>query len=795
MKNTQINSLQNPIDTGYIPLQEFRNHLQQEIESPYHSKFSFSKLIQIFHAKSKSSPNSSLAEPIARLESVELKLRQEAHSWESLSQHEDFEPLMRYLLPSFFFQGQMGFIKGPFEHHQFRYQTEAFRELLVSDRWELKVDAQKFMSANSQNILMAGATVLNTFYKQQAEIHTAEGMTLRDRETKMERHYKFNVQLDYLEVRAVKPVKKLSKKQIHELLNNLYDEQLWLRYIPPENFVFEGFVIGYLSDVTQAEILSTVKEMAANEGGKSGHENDLNYLEILVRSYLDMPDLQFGALQTVQGPWIESLTWCLLRSYESSMMRSSLEDLDSAYGKLMHTEEPFIVEDLQKRKHISALEKALMERGVRSLLLAPLTDDEGRIVSIFELASPKPYCFSQFTLLQLAEFISLFAMGANKFIQEMDNSIRLTLQQEFTSIHPSVEWKFKRVASKYFWEHTVEQQQTRPDPIVFKDVYPLYGQADIVGSSKQRNHSIQADLTENLESLYQVLIACRKAVRFHLFDVYAEKVKAHSERLNEGGFDSSDESVIVELLTEQIHPLLRKLRPRFPQLPQEMLDKYFDSLDPELAIVYRYRKAYENSVSMLNQTISNHLLQEEEKMQQILPHYFEKFQTDGVEYNLYVGQSLLEEGEFHSFYLRDFRLWQLILMCDITRLVEQQSKSFPVPLTTAQLIFVFNSSLSIRFQMDEKKFDVDGAYNVRYEIIKKRIDKAYIKGTDERLTQAGKIAIIWLQEKDRQEYQEYLDHLVHNGYISAEIEDLELEKMQGVEGLKAIRVQVIADKN
>lgn len=97
--------------------------------------------------------------------------------------------------------------------------------------------------------------------------------------------------------------------------------------------------------------------------------------------------------------------------------------------------------------------------------------------------------------------------------------------------------------------------------------------------------------------------------------------------------------------------------------------------------------------------------------------------------------------------------------------------------------------------MDEKKFDVDGAYNVRYEIIKKRIDKAYIKGTDERLTQAGRIAIIWLQEKDRLEYQEYLDHLVHNGYISAEIEDLELEKMQGVEGLKAIRVQVIADEN
>jgi hypothetical protein len=113
-----------------------------------------------------------------------------------------------------------------------------------------------------------------------------------------------------------------------------------------------------------------------------------------------------------------------------------------------------------------------------------------------------------------------------------------------------------------------------------------------------------------------------------------------------------------------------------------------------------------------------------------------------------------------------------------------------VPLETAQLIFVFNSSLSIRFEMDEKQFDVDGAYNIRYEIIKKRIDKAYIKGTDERLTQARKIAIVWLQDGDQQEYQEYLEHLVLNGYISPEIENLELEKMQGVEGLKAIRITV-----
>ncbi|NRA52027.1 MAG: GAF domain-containing protein, partial [Phaeodactylibacter sp.] len=417
-------------------------------------------------------------------------------------------------------------------------------------------------------------------------------------------------------------------------------------------------------------------------------------------------------------------------------------------------------------------------------------DHEGRVVGIFELGAPGPYRFSHVTLFQLDEFISLMETGTNTFLSEMENAISLTVQEEFTSIHPSVEWKFRAVASKCYWERVIDQRQAMPDPIVFKDVYPIYGQADIVSSSKQRNKSIQADLTENLEKVYEVILQCREKVRFHLLDIYAEKVKVHLEKLSAGSITSSEESIVVELLTRHIHPLLRQLQERFPQLPQETMDTYFSDLDTDLDIVYKSRKAYEDSVTHINQAISHFLLQEEDKMQQILPHYFEKFQTDGVEYNLYLGQSLLEEGKFDKFYLRDFRLWQLIMMCEVTRLVEREANNMPVPLQTAQLIFVFNSSLSIRFEMDEKQFDVDGAYNIRYEIIKKRIDKAYIKGTDERLTQAGKIAIVWLQEKDRLEYQEYLDHLVTKGYILPEIEDLDLEKMQGVEGLKSTRITV-----
>ena len=68
--------------------------------------------------------------------------------------------------------------------------------------------------------------------------------------------------------------------------------------------------------------------------------------------------------------------------------------------------------------------------------------------------------------------------------------------------------------------------------------------------------------------------------------------------------------------------------------------------------------------------------------------------------------------------------------------------------------------LAIKFRMDEKKFDVDGAYNIRYEIIKKRIDKANIKGTEERLTVPGKISIVYSQDKDALEYIKYINFFI-----------------------------------
>ena len=101
-----------------------------------------------------------------------------------------------------------------------------------------------------------------------------------------------------------------------------------------------------------------------------------------------------------------------------------------------------------------------------------------------------------------------------------------------------------------------------------------------------------------------------------------------------------------------------------------------------------------------------------------------------------------------------------------------------------------HAPLAIRFRFDEKRFDVDGAYNVRYEIMKKRIDKAVLRGTTERLTQPGKIALVYSQPAEAAEYKQYIAYLQSLRFLTPEVEYLELDELQGVTGLRALRVTV-----
>ncbi|MEM9836328.1 MAG: GAF domain-containing protein [Bacteroidota bacterium] len=777
----------------YMPLRTFLEMMQKTEEpNPYKSTFSFKPFLEKMQERKRGVQHilngvdtSFMTQTISKMVDI-LDV-------DKLDTPEKRQEVISILFPALFFEGQLGFVGKPFSK-EFYFMTPAMEAIFTSDEWEIKVQGMLEKGKMGSPAMDAGQLILRTFHGQSFGDNTYQTMTFRNRHTGLERHYKVNIVMDYIKTTPLQNIEELGECDLYKLYNQWENEDRWLEQFPPCDYVFEGLVVGYIQDVTETEVISQIKEMLIGEAEEDPLEPDhvRGELNRQISSYLDMPDLDFGNLINRSFKYANLSAWSLAGNVEvlGSFNQQDLEG-SATYGEAIRTEQAVIIGDLRRVDDATPIDHLLLDKGYRSLLLIPQKDRNGKHLGVMEFASKKTYRFNQQILHKLSEIISLFNMGTNRWIQELDNRINFFIQKQFTYIHPSVEWKFQEVSQKFLLSPpTKDGSKQNLEEVGFKDVFPLYGQADIVGSSNIRNESIQADMLDNLRRVQQVIQAFRQQLEFQLFDLYLMNTEDFVQRLEAGNYVSSDESQIVELLTELIHPLLQQVVEKHPYLPQGIYQEYLDYLDPKLNIVYRKRKNYEESVHLLNDLISNYIDGEVTKKQEVLPHFFEKYITDGVEYNIYLGQSILAEGEFNHFYLKDFRLWQFMLMCEVTRLIEKNRNSFPVPLTTAQLIFVYNNALSICFNMEEKQFDVDGAYNVRYEILKKRIDKAVIKGTKERLTQAGKVAIVWLQEKDRIEYLEYIDLLLKKGYITDDIEELELERLQGADGLKALRVTV-----
>jgi hypothetical protein len=380
-------------------------------------------------------------------------------------------------------------------------------------------------------------------------------------------------------------------------------------------------------------------------------------------------------------------------------------------------------------------------------------------------------------------------MAVQRSVEELNSRIQAVINEQCTAIHPTVEWRFRRAVLNAFERHRgTASKVTELEPIVFEGVYPLYGLADIRGSSTQRGHAIQADLLTQLRLARAVIQAASETRGLPALDELAYRIDNRTAQI-EHALNSSDEIGIIAFLRSEVESLLDHLATFGPGV-RERIAAYRSGLDARLGTVYHRRRLFEESVTGIAESISSYLELEEQAAQGMFPHYFEKQKTDGVDYQMYVGPGLLEDGRVDPLCLKNLRLWQLMVTCGIAVRADRLREHLPVPLETTHLILVQHAPLSIRFRFDEKRFDVDGAYDIRYEIVKKRIDKAVIKGTNERITQPGQVAIIYSHSAEGHEYRGYIEYLKSLGYFTGEVEDVELEELQGVHGLRALRVTI-----
>ena len=766
-------------------------------EAIFNSRLSFQPLLNVLRrniAEGKPGAQKLYGDLIARMEASPELLSSFIEFSATEAHDETIETLLAVLFPpSVSEEENIYAVSFPFRLKAI-HASRLFRAMFMkSNHNNIVVPEEAKSSLHHNRLEYAYRLILEKIYGYPAAANTPVVYSYTNPETGLIKYLQLNLDTRYIEVKPVAETPELPANVVCKRTNQLMPIEELMEKLPLKKFIFEGLVIVKITDVTEQETISQIKNILLSIHTFTD-ASVCDNLQSTMENLLGMSDIRVGLTPLIQMN--NHVLYSPIYNCNSIIFthRDAVKEqnkvCDCFQQMLKEYDQPIVFEEIGE-KNVEEAESLRLyyELGARSLLICPLKEN-GELLGLLEIMSDKPGKLTDSQLAKIEKAIPLFTLAVEKMMEALEIEVDNVIKENFTAVQPAVEWKFVEAAFSYVVskQHGVDAQIKK---VSFSDVHPLYGLIDVRNSSVERMQAAQLDLVEQLQSVQKVVQKALAEAKFPLLQNIAFKTHKYIDSVTDILL-SEEELQIHEFLQNDIPEIFRHLSDTSPSLKTDV-EEYFAAIDPEKNLIYHHRRNFDESISRLNDALTKFIDEEQSAAQQVYPHYFERYVTDGIDFNIYIGQSIAPTKKFDRLYLRNMKIWQLEVLAKAAIIANEMKHKLPVPLMTTQLILANSIPLSISFRSSERKFDVDGAYNSRYEIIKKRIDKVRIKGAKERLTQPGKIAIVYSQPKEAAEYEEYIEFLQTRQLLKPGVEKIELEELQGVLGLKALRVEVNCD--
>lgn len=707
--------------------------------------------------------------------------------FEALSKHEILvQHLLSDLFPTALTNNEIKAAAIPFSNLIFNFSAR-FEKIIAKAGTDLDLSIRDF--SDEEVYVMSCCLILRTYYKRKIDFVKPLFYDIPD-ENGIILHYRILYNVDFVEILPSSTVKFLTEQEIDHLIDNYDNYELWREKFPAESWNLKGFGIMTLYDATTESAVSNLK---TNLLGKKDDASTISdNIQKIFKSIYKIPDLKIGFTaissdgnQFTKAPFDNNLTSFILNKNNTKAEKLMCGTM---FDCVLNKHNYFSVSNLEEFIKENASNDLLchfQKLGIQSFLLVPLISKD-KLLGIVELISFQKNQLNSINAHKMDIVLPYLLDTMERFYEDTEIEIEAIIQREYTAIHPSVYWKFREEAAVHVG---VSKSSDLPyKEIVFENVWPLYGQIDVQDSSTHRNEVILKDLQFQIDLLISLFTAMFSIRALSEFEGLINDLQSFKTVLTKM-LKADSESIISDFIINECHPVIEQFRNSSVEI-EKLVQDYFAKVDFQTKLVYKFRKEYDFALSVINKKLASVIDLEQEKAQDLFPHYFERFKTDGVEHNLYIGASINPKIPYKSKYLKYLRLWQLLVACKMECEYHLLRNNLKYNLDVTSLILVFNSPISIRFRMDERRFDVDGSYNARYEVVKKRIDKANIKDTSERIVKKGYITIVYSQSHEAKEYRTYIKFLQNIGYFTEDVNAFEVENLQGVAGLKAFRVAV-----
>lgn len=535
------------------------NFLPEECPLPFHLQINFKKLINWWKEQAL------LPDPFESNRAKEVLMRIEkrpelSRPFDNFSliekYQEDIHLLLSPFFPSLTTTNEIKAAGIPFRPMLFNL-TKRFANILDGINDDILIP-----ESNADLIYMFSCiTILNSYYKANLSLTPNLFFNIRDKQTAIVRRYRAFINVDFTEIVPGKNVQPLTEKEIYELTNNFGNTELWKKKIPPDSFKFEGFTILTLFDVTRDESVSALKFDLIKKDSLT-RPDIIEQIQVNLSAMLNIPGLKTGFIsfnkerQLLQSVGFGFWNSIVLSDRKNIKINEAFCNLSNQF--LFENNQPLVFQHIdEKTAGENILVKKLARLGFKSYLAMPLFYNN-ELIGILEAGSEQPNALNTITVYKLQEVTSLFTIAMKRSQDEMQNQIDAIIRQKCTAIHASVAWRFIEAAEKLLESKMINGDEKMED-IVFSNVYPLYGQSDIQGSSTERNRSIQADIIEQLSLVKNIL---NIAVRKFALPVYKDlrfRVENYIQQLRKE-LSAGDENIVLEFLKQKYSRYLTTCR-------------------------------------------------------------------------------------------------------------------------------------------------------------------------------------------------------------------------------------------
>lgn len=705
------------------------------------------------------------------------------------------------VLPLLTNDSQLAYAFGGLEPLEFFYRSDEFRRIL-SGQCPLP-DVKQTQAYCDDKFRFIYQLILEHCYHVRAGTQGVVSFKFACQLNGVNRHYKMQLDTRFMTTSCTSDLPPLQPTWVDFVngkLNSVADLPVSL---PLDLFHAEGFCIFMVNDVTSQEVVNNLKETLLHLHAMP-EPRVYQHLEQALQTLTGKANVQIGLMPFIQvngryvhHPEYNARSIFFRHCYDSYTTVPNEQTYAHLVDYVTSHPQPQVISDLSVASNgaMKSPIQWLYQQGLRSFAVYPMLGPDG-VLGVLEMGSTVTGALTDELLEQLNDVIPLVKELLLYQISIFNDRIRQIIRQQFTALQPAVEWKFIEAAWQYL-QATSVQDGAEPNrlpvsmkSVAFRRVHPIYGAIDVRNSSQERHNALFRDLNNQFEAIDTFLNQPGLPATSEALTEFRHKTRIHWDRIR-NGISSQDEINVSMYLADELNPFLQQMYPTDPATA-DALQAYADRLD-STGQFSEARQEFETALQQINTALSGYLASEVRHIQTIYPHFFEKYRTDGLEYNLYVGQSLAPDVPFLPEHLNRLRFWQLNSMVSMAMLTHQLQATLPIPLQTTQLLLAHIPPVDISFRQDEQRFDAEGAYSIRYEVIKKRIDKALVKGTHERLTQPDTLALVYLDNNQINEYIEFIYQLQEYGRLQPGIEFLELDTLQGVSGLKALRVRIAYD--